>query len=68
MTTSWASSMRLLSAGRPKRPGQSHQGQQIESQARFEEKPKLNQQQIKTDEVGPVGAVDMTPADDGSDE
>jgi hypothetical protein len=27
--------------------------------------PKLNKQPIKTDEVVPVGAVDMTPVDDG---
>ena len=30
--------------------------------------PKLNKQPIKTDEVVPVGAVDMTPVDDGADE
>jgi Tfp pilus assembly protein PilE len=28
---------------------------------------KLNKQPIKTDEVVPVGAVDMTPVDDGDD-
>jgi len=30
--------------------------------------PKLNKQPIKTDEVVPVGAVDMTPVDDGDEE
>jgi len=29
--------------------------------------PKLNKQPIKTDEIIPAGAVDMTPVDDGSD-
>ena len=30
--------------------------------------PKLNKQPIKTDEVVPVGAVDMTPGYDGDEE